>query len=338
MADLVGQEPMPELRIITMRIEHGVRDPCFVELGVGDRLGQPTVESLATKLEDFSSGEPSPERTSDDGTRARALLDPLSESHGRRAMSPCEDAAVTVIEEVVETECDGAPMAVLRKRPARPGHWPMVVMFHDGPGIRGATHEFSARLAADGFDVVVPDLYHRHGRLLGWELHEREADPTIVDRLWELLSTLTDAGAQADLDAALVAVGADPNEPMGAIGFCVGARAVFRAMIRLPDRFAAGAMWHPSYLVDDGADSPHLSAAQLQGPLFIGIGEADQMQPLSSHRPFLQAVARRPGIDVITYPGADHGYTWRGWPSYDQAAADASFEATVALFHRALDR
>ncbi len=227
-------------------------------------------------------------------------------------------------------------MAVLRKRPDRPGRWPVVAMFHDGPDIRTATHQFAAKFAGHGFDVVVPDLYHRHGRLLGWELHEREADPSIIDRLWQLLGSLTDDGIQADLDAVLAVVEASPDQPMATIGFCVGARAVFRTMMRLPDRFTVGAMWHPSYLVDDAPDSPHLTAHQLRGRLFIGIGEDDQMQPLAAHQPFLQAVAALPGVHVETYPGADHGYTWPGWPNFDQAAADASFAATLALFDEAV--
>jgi carboxymethylenebutenolidase len=240
---------------------------------------------------------------------------------------------VDVIEEILETESDGTPMAVLRKHPDPPGRWPMVVMFHDGPGIRSATHEFAVKLAGHGFDVIVPDLYHRHGRLLGWELHEREANPSIVDRLWELLGSLTDHGVQADLDTVLAAVEVDPDEPMATIGFCVGARAVFRTMMRLPDRFPIGAMWHPSFLVDDTPDSPHLTAKQLRGSLFIGIGEDDKMQPLTTHEPFLRAVAALPEIQVATYPGADHGYTWPGWPSFNQAAADASFDTTLALFN-----
>ena len=126
-----------------------------------------------------------------------------------------------------------------------------------------------------------------------------------------------------------------PDQPptralAGVIGFCVGARAVFRSMMRLPQRFVAGAMWHPSFLVDDQPDSPHLTAGRLARPLFIGIGEADQMQPLSSHVPFLDAVRPLDGVEIAVYPGADHGYTWRGWPSYDRAAADASFASTVS--------
>lgn len=242
-----------------------------------------------------------------------------------------------VVGEVVEAESEGGPMAVLRKRPSGTSAWPRVVMFHDGPGIRGATHEFAAQLAGEGFEVLVPDLYHRHGRMLGWELHEREADPSLVDRLWEMLRSLTDAGIQADLDAALLASGIDGEKPMATIGFCVGARAVFRTMMRLPETFVAGAMWHPSFLVDDQPDSPHLTAGGLSRPLFVGIGDADQMQPLSSHRPFLEAVRSLAGVEIAVYPGADHGYTWRGWPSYDEAAATASFASTVALFRRAFE-
>lgn len=244
---------------------------------------------------------------------------------------------MSVIDDIIEAESDGAAMAILRKRPAGTAELPRVVMFHDGPGIRGATHEFAAKLASEGYEVLVPDLYHRHGRMLGWEQHEREADPSIVDRLWELLGTLTNAGIQADLDATLTAAGVDPAEPLATIGFCVGARAVFRSLMRLPGRFVAGAMWHPSFLVDDQPDSPHLTAGRLSTPLFIGIGEADQLQPLSLHQPFLDAVRPLDDVEVAVYPGADHGYTWRGWPSYDEAAAEASFASTVTLFRLAFE-
>jgi carboxymethylenebutenolidase len=237
-----------------------------------------------------------------------------------------------VHEEVVDVSTPSGPMAVLRKRPAGAGRWPMVVMFHDGPGIRGATHAFAVELATAGYDVVVPDLYHRHGRMIGFEQSEREADPTLVDRLWALLRSLTDDGVQADLDATLAAVAPVPGERLGTIGFCVGARAVARTLQRLGDRFVVGAMWHPSYLVDDAPDSPHLTAAGLAQPLYIGIGDADRMQPIAAHRLFFDAVAPLPHVEVEVHPGADHGYTWRGWPSYDARAAARSFAKTTSLF------
>lgn len=47
-ADLVGEEPIPELRVVTMRVEHGVGQMGLVELGVGERLLEPAVVLLTT--------------------------------------------------------------------------------------------------------------------------------------------------------------------------------------------------------------------------------------------------------------------------------------------------
>ena len=237
-----------------------------------------------------------------------------------------------VLSEIVEGSTRDGSMAILLKQPRVEGDWPRIVMFHDGPGVRNATHVFATKLAGEGYVVAVPDLYHRHGRLIGYEPHEREADPTLVDRLWELLASLTDEGIQADLDATLAALEIGPGERLGAIGFCVGARAVFRTLIRLPETFVAGAMWHPSFLADDEPDSPHPSAGSLTRPLFIGIGGADQMQPLEGHQRFLDAVAPLAHVEVEVFPGADHAFTWPDWPTYDERAATGCFRKTTALF------
>jgi carboxymethylenebutenolidase len=238
--------------------------------------------------------------------------------------------------EILDAPTPAGPMAVLRKRPAAEGDWPRVVMFHDGPGVRNATHEFSAKLAGEGYEVVVPDLYHRHGRMIGYEPAEREADPTLVDRMRELMGTLTDEGIQADMDATLATLEVPDDEPMLTIGFCLGARAVHRTMMRLPDRFLAGAMWHPSFLADDEPDSPHLTAASLTRPLYIGIGDADRMQPIEAHRRYFDAVEPLDHVELAVFPGADHAFTWPDWPNYDERAAEASFEKTTALFREAL--
>ena len=241
-----------------------------------------------------------------------------------------------VVGDVLELTTADGPMAVLRKAPAAPGAWPTIVMFHDGPGVRTATHEFSARLASEGFVVVVPDLYHRHGRLIGYDPAERAADPSIGKRMWELLSSLTDEGIQADLDTTLAALGLDPGTKVATIGFCLGARAVFRTLVRLPDVVAAGAMWHPSFLADDEPDSPHRTAGDLRQPLYIGIGDADEVQPIAAHQRFFDAVAPLPHVEVEVFAGADHGYTWPDHPTYHREAAETSFTKTLALFRAAL--
>jgi carboxymethylenebutenolidase len=230
-------------------------------------------------------------------------------------------------------------MAVVVKQPAGEpaggGAWPTVAVFIDAPGIRPATHEFMARLAGHGYRVVTPDLHHRHGRLLHFEPKDVAADPDARPTIMGWIASMTDEAIQHDLDAALAACGA-ADRRFGVIGFCLGARAVVRTMTRLPDRVACGAGWHPSFLVDDGDGSPHLSVGELAAPLYLGIGEADEVQSIAMHRPFLDAVAPLDDVEVVTFPGADHGFTWPGYPTYDEAAAETSWAKTLALLDATL--
>ncbi len=222
-------------------------------------------------------------------------------------------------------------MAVLHKRPAA-GEHPLVLLYHDGPGIRTATHVFAEKLAGAGYEVIVPDLYHRHGRLIGYEPAERAADPSLGERMMGLLRTLTDDGIQADGDAALTALGVPADRRLAVIGFCLGARAVAVALARHSDRVVAGAMWHPSFLADDTDTSPHHAAAGLTRPLFVGVGGIDQVQPMELHRPYLDLVEPMPQVEIVLFADADHGYTWPDHPTYHERAATESFERTTALF------
>ena len=252
-------------------------------------------------------------------------------------------SANEVQESILETVSDGEPLAVPRMRPAAGGPHPLVVMFMDKPGIREALHVFGRRLASNGYDVILPDLYHRHGRMIGYGPAELAANPGANDQLTSLMMSLTDEGIQNDLDAAIDAVAAERPagslEAVGCVGFCLGARAVFRTMMRLPDQFVAGAMWHPSFLVDDKPDSPHLTAGRLAGSLYAGFGEADQMMSVASMTPFIEAVSAlgdRAVIDIL--PGADHAYTWPDARTYNEAAAEQAWSQTLALFGNALDQ
>ncbi len=250
-------------------------------------------------------------------------------------------SSLEVHESILLTDSDAVPLAVPRARPAAGGPYPLVVLFQDRYGIRDAMRAYARRLAGHGYDVIIPDLYHRHGALIGYGPSEVADDPGSQDRLSGYMAALTDDGIQRDLDAALDAVTSDRGAAaMGqaaCIGFCLGARAVFRTMMRLPEQFVAGSMWHPSFLVDGAADSPHLSAGELSGSLYVGFGEADQMMTVASMEPFIEAVSalgERVVIDI--HPGADHGYTWPGSPNYSQTGAKRAWTQTLNLFEAAL--
>ena len=83
---------------------------------------------------------------------------------------------------------------------------------------------------------------------------------------------------------------------------------------------------------DEGDDSPHLTAGQLTRPMYLGIGEADEVQSIAMHQPFLDAVKPLDHVEVVTFPGADHGFTWPTSPNYHEEAATVSWSKTATLF------
>lgn len=242
-------------------------------------------------------------------------------------------------EEIIDTTTDDGDMAVLVTQPSHVApdgaDWPAVLLFIDAPGIRSATHEFAAKLAAEGYLVVVPDLHHRQGRLLNAMDTAPPEGTSAQEMVWGWIAAMNDEQIQHDGDRALAAAGVDDDTPILTIGFCLGARAVFRRMMRDGDRVRAGAGWHPSFLADDEPDSPHLTADQLARPLYLAIGDADQVQSIAMHQRFLDAVEPLDHVVVEIFEGADHGFTWPSAPNYHEVAATGAWDATTSLFARA---
>lgn len=235
---------------------------------------------------------------------------------------------------IIDIDTAAGPMAVLHTRPSAPTPR-RVGIFFDAPGIRDATHSFSERLAAEGFEVIVPDLYHRDERLFHATPKMANADPSLRPRVQHLMTTLTDDGIQQDMADAMAGLGWDG--PVGCIGFCLGARAVHQAMTRQPQLFVAGSMFHPSWLAPDRDDPPHLSLDRLVGPLHIGIGSDDDVQSIEMQQEYFDGVASMDNVDVKVFDGAGHGFTWPEYEStYHQEAADTCFAATVASFSQVL--
>lgn len=239
---------------------------------------------------------------------------------------------MSTTEETIDTMTDDGEMAVVVTRPDDEGDHPVVLYYIDAPGLRLATREFMTRLAGHGYTVITPDLHHRNGRLLHFEPADSASDPDARPTIMSWIQSMTDDQIQHDGACALAAAGVSESTPYATIGFCLGARAVYRAMERNPQRVVAGAGWHPSFLVDDDADSPHLSAAGLTQPLYLGIGEADKVQSIAMHQRFLDAVAPLDHVDVRTFEGADHGFSWPGYSTYDENAAETSWTATLDIF------
>ena len=228
-------------------------------------------------------------------------------------------------------------------KPDGAGPFPVVVFFHHGPGYDEGSKDLVQMIADHGYYVAAIDRYHRFEPWVTFDLSKmRDPNPDNPerDRMMKMLFGTTDDLVEEDVSTLLADLEADPaarDDRMGCIGYCIGARSVLRTMANHPDLFAAGIGLHPSFCATKDADSPHVAVPSLPGHLYIGIGEADQMQSVEMNKPLIEAVGElgdRGTVEI--HPGADHGFAVPKSPAYQDAAASRSYEQAFAIFEKAL--
>lgn len=246
------------------------------------------------------------------------------------------------MDEIRTITTDEGEMGVVVSHPDTGGPFPVVLFFHHGPGLDESSREAIRWISTAGYYVIAPDRYHRHGRFLVMDLRRAmgpEADPTERERFMEIFNGTTEEMVVADVGAVLEYVGSDPQAkpgPIGAIGYCIGARSVLRTIAAHPDRVNVGVLLHPSFCVTEGADSPHKVVEGYQGYLYVGIGAEDKMQSAAAHQPLIDAVRALNGRgEAEVHAGANHGFAVPGG-AYHEAAATRSYERALDMFAKGL--
>ena len=237
----------------------------------------------------------------------------------------------------IEVPTARGTMPVSVHRPPDGGEGPLVVMYMDSLGIRPALHAHADRVAAAGFTVALPDLFYFVDPADLPNLDRiRAGDADEFARMGALVARMDDAAVIADTER-LVSVLDRATDAWGCVGFCMGGRYGLLAAERFGDGVAAAALLHPSRLVTDAPDSPHLAAGDIRAALYLGFGERDHVTPPSTIGPLrerLEAHSVTHRIEVM--PEADHGFTMPGMPAYLEAAAEQAWAGTMALLGAAL--
>ncbi|MGH9007597.1 MAG: dienelactone hydrolase family protein [Acidimicrobiales bacterium] len=239
------------------------------------------------------------------------------------------------------TTADGE-MGVVVSHPEGDGPFPVVVLFHHGPGMDEGSRELIQMISDAGYYVIGPDRYYRHGHFIVMDMHAMsapDADPEESKRFMDIFIGTTDDMMERDVQAVLEYLKTDPaakQGPMGCIGYCIGARTVLRTIASHPDVFRVGVGLHPSLCTTADDDSPHLAVSSYPGRLYLGFGSLDQMQPASANQPLMEATngLGDRGIAEV-HEGADHGFGVPGG-SYHEKAAGRSYEVAFEMFEKEL--
>jgi carboxymethylenebutenolidase len=219
--------------------------------------------------------------------------------------------------------------------PEGAGPWPGIVMYPDAGGARPAFREMAARLAAQGYAVLVPDVYYRSGDWAPFDMAGVFGDKGERNRLFAMMKAITpevlaaDAGAYFDYLAARPEVS---GQRFGTTGYCMGGRTSLMVAGRVPDRVAAAMSFHGGGLAADDAESPHLLASAITAAVYIGAAQNDASYT-SEQSEVLDAALTHAGVEhTIEWYSAAHGFAVPDNGPYDEAAAERHWQAMADFF------
>jgi len=184
-------------------------------------------------------------------------------------------------------------------------------------GVNNHMRNVCAAFAAAGYAVVAPALFDRAERDV-----ELGYTPEDVARGRDLRAKVSDAGVVADLEAA---AGALAGKKLGMIGYCWGGTVAWFGATRTR-RFAAAVGWYGGGIAAARTEKPNC-------PVQLHFGEKDAGIPLSD----VELIrAAQPGVEIFTYPGAQHGFGCDERASYSATDDRVAQARTLTFFSKHL--
>jgi carboxymethylenebutenolidase len=245
-----------------------------------------------------------------------------------------------MIESEVDIVTNDGEMNTFISHPEEGGPFAVIIFLMDAPGKRGELHDMARRLAADGYYVLLPNLYYRRCR--DFVAGSSDAARKIM---FEHMDSLSNQMVVEDCRALLeYAQGADVTKNLtskgtvGVVGYCMSGPFAFAAAGQLGERIGAGASIHGVRLIGDNPDSPHLTADKIHGEMYFGCAEVDEWAPREAIDR-LQRYFKEKGLQhrIEWYPGTQHGFVFPNREGkYHPVAAERHWERLFDLFRRNL--
>jgi carboxymethylenebutenolidase len=250
-------------------------------------------------------------------------------------------AAQVVVQRPVEIATpDGTCDAVLVS-PQASGPWPAAILYPDAMGLRPVKVDMAARLAAEGYSVLVINPFYRVRKAPVFPDTFSFANPDDRAQVMKMIAELDHAVVTRDALALISFLDAQPEvdrkKPIGAVGFCMGGAMTIWAAAARPERVAAAVSFHGGRLVTDDPNSPHRLIARTKAAYHIGIAADDDAKEPDAKLALKQAfdAAGRPATMEV-YPGTRHGWTVPDSAAHDPVQAARAWTAMVATFKEAL--
>jgi carboxymethylenebutenolidase len=215
---------------------------------------------------------------------------------------------------MVKLRAADGEMAAFLARPTGPGKHPAVIVVMEAFGLNGHIKDVAARVAAEGYVALAPDLYYREpNSVVGYD--------QLPDAI-RLMTSLRDDKTVADMAAAVSHLQAQDfvrGDRIAVTGFCMGGRISFLTACNNTQVKAAA----PFY--GGGIGGLLDQASKIACPMLLFFGDQDPFIPNQEVENIKATLTRlNKAAEVVVYAGAPHGFFCNDRDSYrPEAAMDA---------------
>jgi carboxymethylenebutenolidase len=240
-------------------------------------------------------------------------------------------------QEFVEVATAMGPMRVHRFYPKEAAQRPAIILYSEIFQVTGPIRRLAARMAGEGFEVLVPEVYHEYeapGTVLGYD--QAGADRGNFLKYEKPLAAF-DGDARALID--WVFARAYPWRGVGTWGFCLGGHLAFRAA--LDPRVTAAACFyatdlHTATLGHGKKDDTLARVRESNAELLMIWGRQDPHVPLAGRRDIHHALdGAEANFQWHEFNGA-HAFARDEGARHDAAATRLGLSLALELFQRRL--
>ncbi|TKW27127.1 hypothetical protein SEVIR_3G237900v4 [Setaria viridis] len=184
-----------------------------------------------------------------------------------------------------------------------------------------ATRDFAYRVACNGYNVLVPDLFRGNP----W----KQSTPFDDDLFARWLAGQAPARVSSDIDACTRWLvdefkAAGVSRKLGVVGFCYGGGRLVEALARDAEGcFSAGVCFYGSRMDASLGD-------RIAAPVLFVCGDGDPLCPVETVR---ELGRRARGARAAVYAGRGHGFAHRPQSVEDDADAEDAFNAMRGWLH-----
>lgn len=220
------------------------------------------------------------------------------------------------------------------------GAYPGLLFYTDIFGVRPANQGMARRIAAQGYAVLMPNIFYRYGKPPFADANFKWGEPESMKIFHGLSGALTGAMMEKDAPHYVKALLERPEvsgHKIAVVGYCFSGAMALRTAAVCADQVAAAASFHGGHLVTPDPDSPHSNIPRVKGELYFGHAvQDDSMTPdaVEKLNDTLKGWGGKYQSEV--YEGARHGWTVPGRDVYDEKQAERHYEKLFGLLKRNL--